>query len=335
VRRVLDRDLLRGVRALNCGGELNMTRLAAAGSGFINGVSARHTQVSRRLLRGTELHTVPNGVHPGTWVCAPMARVFDRHVPGWRVDPQRLRDVSLVPAGELGAAHASAKRALVRHVERASGVRFDPAALTLGFARRATAYKRASLLLRRPERLRALARAVGPLQILFSGKAHPRDEPGKAQIREVHELRAKLAPEVQLVYLAGYDMAQAALLVAGCDVWVNTPQAPLEASGTSGMKAALNGVPSLSVLDGWWLEGCVDGVTGWAIGGRDDGRLPADQQDALHAESLLARLERDVAPRFFGDRPGWLEIMRAVIALNGSYFTSHRMLEQYARFAWE
>jgi starch phosphorylase len=335
VRRVLDRDLVRAVRALCKGSELNMTHLAAAGSGFTNGVSARHTQVSRRLLPECELHTIPNGVHPGTWVAPSMAALFDHHVPGWRRDPLRLRDVTLVPAAELWNAHARAKRALVRHVARTSGVRLDPEGLTLGFARRATGYKRASLLLRQPRRLRALARALGPVQIVYAGKAHPRDEPGKALIREVHELRARLAPDVLLVYLAGYDMAQAALLVAGCDVWVNTPLAPLEASGTSGMKAALNGVPSLSVLDGWWLEGCVDGVTGWAVGARDDARLSPAHQDERHGEAVLARLERDVAPRFFKDRPGWIETMRATIALNGSYFTSHRMLEQYARFAWE
>jgi starch phosphorylase len=332
---MLDRDLRRGLRALGCGGELNMTKLAASGCGFVNGVSARHTQVSKRLLPGVALHTIPNGVHPATWVAPSLARVFDRWVEGWRRDPQRLRDIALVPPRELWTAHVSAKRTLVRHVARVSGVRLDPEALTLGFARRATGYKRASLLLRQPERLRALARSAGPLQIVYAGKAHPRDEPGKALIREVHALREQLAPEVKLVWLPGYDMAQAALLVAGCDVWLNTPLAPLEASGTSGMKAALNGVPSLSVLDGWWLEGCVDGVTGWALGTRNDGRLTPAQQDSRHGAALHERLERDVAPRFFKDRPGWIEIMRAAIALNGSYFTSHRMLEQYARFAWD
>jgi starch phosphorylase len=311
-----------------------MTRLAAVGSGFVNAVSARHAQVSRRLLPELELRTVANGVHPGRWVSAPFARVFDRHVPGWRVDPLRLRDVSLVPAAELWTAHVRAKRALLAHVARVLGEKLDPAALTLGFARRATGYKRASLLLRRPELLRALVRERGPLQVIYAGKAHPRDESGKALIRQVHALREQLAPEVRVVYLPGYDMDQAALLVAGCDVWVNTPQAPLEASGTSGMKSALNGVPSLSVLDGWWLEGCADGVTGWAIGGRDDGRLSEARQADLHGEELLRRLAEDVAPSYFADRPGWIEIMRAAIVFNGSYFTSHRMLEQYRRFAW-
>ncbi|MDB5306136.1 MAG: Alpha-glucan phosphorylase, starch phosphorylase, partial [Gemmataceae bacterium] len=265
-----------------------------------------------------------------TWTAEPFAGLYDRHVPEWRGDNLYLRYAVGIPLGEILEAHTAARRSLLAEVERRTGTRLDPAALTLGFARRATGYKRPALLLSDLDRLRRIARQAGPVQIVYAGKAHPRDEAGKAQIRRVFEAAAALGDAVRVVYLAEYDMGLAKVMCAGADVWVNTPQKPQEASGTSGMKAALNGVPSLSVLDGWWVEGHLEGVTGWAIG--EDPKAPSDP--AREAESLYAKLESVIAPLFHRRPLAFAEVRRSAIALNGSFFHAQRMLAQYVRNAY-
>jgi len=321
--------------ALDCGGELNMTALALAGSAFVNGVALRHGEISRGMFPGYPIRSITNGVHAGTWTSAPFQTLFDRHLAHWRSDPASLRHAADIAPAEIAAAHAEAKQHLLALVRERSGSALDPAALTIGFARRATAYKRATLVLRDPERLAHIAAIHGPLQLVFAGKAHPRDEEGHRLIRAIHAATECCVRDVRVVWLSGYDMALAAVLIAGCDVWLNTPIPPLEASGTSGMKAALNGVPSLSILDGWWLEGCVEGVTGWAIGhDRDAETLSPEARDALHAESLYAKLEHAVAACFYREPTRFQEIMRQAIALNGSHFNTHRMVLQYVSEAY-
>jgi starch phosphorylase len=210
----------------------------------------------------------------------------------------------------------------------------DVDVLTLGFARRATSYKRANLILRDPQRLTGIAQKAGRLQIVYAGKAHPNDTPGKELIRRIFQSRSSLLPHVNLVYLPNYDMQMAKLLVAGVDIWVNTPEPPMEASGTSGMKAALNGVPSLSILDGWWIEGCIEGVTGWPIGESCAGAQTGDDRSACDASSLYDKLEHTVIPLFYERREGFLEVMRHAIALNGSFFNTQRMILQYVLKAY-
>lgn len=310
--------------------ELSMTLLGLNVSGYVNGVAKRHGEVSRGMFPDHTIHAITNGVHPVTWAAPPLARLFDRHMPEWRADAFAFRSAFRIPRDELRAAHAEAKRILLERVERATGARLDPAALTIGFARRATPYKRADLVLRDPDRLRAIAKERGPLQLVFAGKAHPRDEGGKELIRKILRLGGRLAGAVPVVYLPEYDMELARILVAGVDLWLNTPRKPLEASGTSGMKAALNGVPSLSVLDGWWLEGHIEGVTGWSIGSRE----PREGDDAQDAEELYAKLEREILPRFRGPPDSWSDVMRSSIALNGSYFNTQRMVQQYVAEAY-
>jgi starch phosphorylase len=306
-------------------GILNLTGLALTFSRYVNGVGMRHGEISRGMFPGYPINSISNGVHAATWAADPFRELFDRHVPEWRRDNQYLRYAIQIDPGEILAAHAACKRQLLGEVERRAGVRLDPAALTLGFARRAAAYKRADLLFTDVDRLRRIARTVGPLQVVYAGKAHPRDDGGKAQIRRVFEAAAALKGDVTVVYLEEYDMALARLLCAGADVWLNTPLKPQEASGTSGMKAAVNGVPSLSILDGWWAEGCIEGVTGWAIG--EDGGTPGDP--AREAASLYDKLETVVAPLYHGDPKGFAAVMRSAIALNGSYYTAQRMVMQY------
>ena len=311
------------------GGALNMTYLALNFSHYINGVAMRHGEISRRMFGGYHIDAITNGVHAATWVSDPFCTLFDRHVPSWRADNFSLRYAISIPSDEVWDAHMAAKLRLVEMINRRQSPPFDPSVLTIGFGRRASAYKRADLLVSDTGRLRALARTAGRLQVVYAGKAHPRDEDGKRIIEHVFSARGALGDDVPIVYLEDYDMAMARVLTAGADVWLNTPHPPLEASGTSGMKAALNGVPSLSVLDGWWIEGHVEGVTGWAIG--TDGRqVPMEAADsAAHAAALYDTLERTVVPLFYRDRDRFTQVMRHAIALNGSFFTAQRMLQEY------
>ena len=306
---------------------LNLTHLALRLSGWVNGVAQRHAEVSRTMFPGYTVHAITNGVHPWTWASDAHRRLFDQHVPHWCHEPELLLHAERIPAGELLAAHREAKHALIGLLSRTGGRALDPQRFTIGFARRMTDYKRPSLLFSDLARLRRIARRY-PLQIALAGKAHPRDELGKRHIARLHQWARELGAEIPVVYVPDYDVDSARLLVSGVDLWLNTPQRPLEASGTSGMKAALNGVPSLSILDGWWLEGCEEGITGWAIG--EDG--PHD--DELDSASLYDKLERVVLPLFYEDPDGWLKVMQGAIAKNGAFFNSHRMVRRYVLDAY-
>jgi starch phosphorylase len=333
VRRILGESPMFALEHLCCHeGMLNLTYLALNFSHYINGVAMKHGEASRVMFGGYTIDTITNGVHAATWASEGFSALFDRHIPNWRRDNFSLRYALSIPRDEIWLAHVGAKRHLIEHVVADAGVQLDPHVFTIGFARRATAYKRADLLLHDVERLKQIAVAAGGLQIIYAGKAHPRDEPGKLVIERIFKARAALCPHVSLVYLQNHDMALGKLLTAGVDLWLNTPDRPLEASGTSGMKAALNGVPSLSVLDGWWVEGCIEGVTGWAIG--DDGPGPQGDGNAVDASSLYDKLEHTILPLFRQDRGRFSDVMRHAIALNGSFFNSHRMVEEYALKAY-
>lgn len=315
------------MRRLGGDEDLNMTMLALNLSGWVNGVAQRHAEISREMFPGYVVHAITNGVHAWTWASDAHRALYDHFVPHWCVEPELLLHGSgHIDDAALASAHAASKQLLIEHVARTvPGTRLSPDRLLVGFARRMTAYKRPHLLFEDVARLRAIARHH-PLQVVIAGKAHPADLRGKREIENIHAIARKLAGEVPVVFLPDYGMATARLLVAGCDVWLNTPRPPLEASGTSGMKAAINGVPQLSVLDGWWLEGCEEGLTGWSI---DD-----TGSDAGDARSLYDKLERVIAPLYYGDRAGWAALMRNVIGRNGSLFNSHRMLRHYVLEAY-
>ncbi|HEY3150850.1 MAG TPA: alpha-glucan family phosphorylase [Candidatus Binatia bacterium] len=311
-------------------GSLNMTELALRFSGFVNGVSMRHGEVSRAMFPNYRISAITNGVHATTWTSAPFAAVYDRLLPEWRHDNFYLRYAVGIPLSEIRRAHGKAKKDLLQQVRWLTGIQLDEKVFTLGFARRATGYKRGDLLFTDVERLQQIARQAGPIQLIYAGKAHPRDEGGKTIIRRIFEAGAALADDVRVVYLENYDMALGRLLCSGVDVWLNTPLRPQEASGTSGMKAALNGVPSFSVLDGWWIEGHVEGVTGWSIG---DAGGPENDSTA-EAASLYEKLERVILPLYYKEPDKFAQIMRSAIALNGSFFNTQRMLLQYVRNAY-
>ncbi len=313
---------------------LNLTLLALSFSHRVNGVAASHEQLSEHLVPGRDIRHVTNGVHSLSWTSEPFRALYDHHVPHWREDPSALRMVASVPRAEVWDAHQQAKAVLLEQVRRSTGQELRREVLTVGFARRSTDYKRPDLIFHDLARLERSG--AGRLQLLFAGKAHPHDEAGKALIQRIVELGARLGSRLPVVFLPNYDLELARALVAGCDVWLNTPLRPLEASGTSGMKAAHNGVPSLSILDGWWVEGCVEGVTGWAIGTEANAHPPASraEADGADAESLYQKLFEVVLPAWLGPREKWIDVMRSTVALNASYFNAHRMVQQYLTSAW-
>lgn len=335
VRAVLGEPLPFEVLSMLGGRErLNMTLLAMNLSHYLNGVAKRHGEVSQEMFPGYPIDSITNGVHSVTWTCEAFRRLFDRHIPGWAKDPSSLCHAVHVPGEEVWRAHVEAKARLLDEVRKRTGRALDPDALTVGFARRATPYKRAALVFRDPARLVEVAKRVGSLQFVFAGKAHPRDEPGKHLIRRIHEVAARLRGEIEVVYMEDYGLELAKVLTSGVDLWLNTPIRPLEASGTSGMKAAHNGVPSLSVLDGWWVEGHIEGVTGWSVGAAAAALEPVGDADEADARDLYGKLGDAIAPLFYRDREGWIGVMRQAIAFNASFFNTHRMVQQYAASAY-
>lgn len=314
-------------------GLLNMTFLAMNASHFINGVAKRHGEVSSHMFAKYAIHSITNGVHAATWTSPAFQSLFNTHIPGWKEDNFSLRNAIAIPPEEIWWAHQTAKSALLQEVNRLTNAGMDTDILTLGFARRATAYKRPGLVFHDIRALREIAGKHGGLQLLFAGKAHPRDEEGKAIIRALFKVRESLGDSIRMVYLDNYDMGLGRQMVAGVDVWLNTPEPPMEASGTSGMKAAMNGVPSLSINDGWWLEGHIEGVTGWSIGnGLNVVGGPRD--DAEDAASLYHKLDAAIFPLFNANRRGYIDVMRQAIAFNGSYFNTQRMVLQYVANAY-
>jgi len=307
---------------------LNMTRLALNMSEYVNGVAQSHAEVSRRMYPGYQVHAITNGVHPFQWTSDSFIQVYDTHLPGWCHEPELLvRADCCVSDDVIIDAHRQSKQKLIDLVSKLSGITLDPQLAVFGFARRMTAYKRPDLLFSDLKRLKAIA-AIHPIQIVFAGKAHPKDEGGKQLIKKLHYIMQELKNDITIAYLPDYDMDIALTMVAGVDVWLNTPLRPLEASGTSGMKAAFNGVPNLSILDGWWIEGCIEGVTGWAIGNSKEANADGD------ANALYDKLEHVVLPLYYENRPGWITVMKGAICKNASFFNSHRMMRRYATEAY-
>jgi glycogen phosphorylase len=312
------------LKALAGDQRLNMTRLALNLSEYVNGVSARHAEVSQNSFPGFRIHAVVNGVHAGTWTSPDFVRLYDKRLPAWRHEPELLsRIVDQIPDEALWDAHVSAKRTLIERVKALTGIELKLEVPILAFARRMTAYKRPDLLFSDLERLKRIAHG-SPFQVVMAGKAHPHDGSGKQLIETLTRHCRELADVIPIAFLPNYGMRLALELVAGADVWLNTPLRPFEASGTSGMKAAFNGVPSLSILDGWWIEGCMEGVTGWAIGNDSSSAEDGD------AGSLYDKLETTILPLYRSGVHAWAPVMRGAIGKNAAYFNSHRMMRRYA-----
>lgn len=332
-RRVLGEERVQALvtRGYIDNGKLNMTYLGLTLSRYINGVAMSHGKISRGMFPNYPISSITNGVHVGTWISPAFEELLDRHIPEWRLDSLNLRYAVSIPLEEIRAAHQRAKQELLDEVFRRTAVRLDSRALTIGFARRAATYKRADLVFSDIERLKRIARDVGPLQFVYGGKAHPNDPGGKEMIRRVFQAAEALRGHVTVIYLEEYDMAVAKYLCSGVDLWLNTPRKPQEASGTSGMKAAINGVPSLSILDGWWIEGHVENITGWSIGSS----WQAEDNEMEEAASLYSKLEAIILPMFYGRPTAYARVMRHAMALNGSFFNAHRMVLQYRENAYQ
>jgi starch phosphorylase len=318
------------------GAHLNMTYLALSLSTYVNGVAKQHGVTSRQMFPEVPIEAITNGVHAGTWTSPPFQQLFDRQIAQWREDNYSLRSALGLPPEEVWSAHLIAKHELLETVREKTGLSLDEEVFTIGFARRATGYKRADLILSDLDRLRQIARNAGPFQIIYAGKAHPNDGGGKDIIRRIFHAKKALRKAVPVVFLDEYNLELGGKITSGVDLWLNTPQFPLEASGTSGMKSALNGVPSLSILDGWWVEGHIEGVTGWSIG---EPRRTMDVSDiatdnAKEAESLYWKLENIILPMFYKEPRLYIQIMQHAIAINGSFFNTQRMVQQYITDAY-
>ncbi len=320
-------------KSLCCNGELNLTYLALDASHYVNGVAKRHREVSKRMFVGYDIDSITNGIHATTWAHTEMQALFDEFIPDWRRDNASLRYAVSIPRDRIWQVHKRAKRQLLEYVNKVCNSGMDLDVFTIGFARRATQYKRTTLLFNDLARFQAITTRVGPVQLVFAGKAHPDDQAGKELIQQIFRFRESLDDNIKIAYIPDYDIDIARLMTAGVDLWLNTPLPPLEASGTSGMKAAINGVPSLSVLDGWWIEGCIEGVTGWSIGNASQfhDKRPSEKEEA---QSLYTKLERDILPRYYLRRDDYIVIMQNAIAINASFFNTERMLNQYITKAY-
>ncbi len=312
--------------------ELNMTLLALNLSRFVNGVAKKHGEVSRALFPGYEISAITNGVHSFTWTGPDMAALYDAYLPGWANDPELLVRVDNIPDDALWLAHQSAKSRLLALVKQATGVELRQDVLTVGFARRMTQYKRADLLFSDLKRLADIG--DGRLQVVIAGKAHPQDGPGQQIIERLFQAGDALRGRVPVAFLPDYNMDMALTIIPGADLWLNTPRRPLEASGTSGMKATHNGVPNFSVLDGWWIEGHVEGITGWSIGPPPGESSSSEDDDSRDATDLYEKLEHVILPLYTKNRNGWIAVMKHAIGKNASYFNSHRMMRRYVTDAY-
>ncbi len=311
---------------------VNMTLLGFNLSMYINGVAKKHGEVSQSMFPGYQINAITNGVHSYTWTSDSFKQIFDKYLPGWANEPEIFVRIGVIPDDEIWAAHTDAKKKLIDYVNSVSDADMDIDTLTIGFARRSTAYKRADLLFSDIDRLEKIG--SGKIQLIYGGKAHPKDIPGKELIEKIISYKTELKGKIKIAFIQNYNMDIALKLVSGADIWLNTPLRPLEASGTSGMKAAHNGVINFSVLDGWWIEGHIEGFTGWAIGPAAKEIVPDDNMNQIDAEDLYNKLEKVIIPLYYDDRKTWIRMMQNAIGKNAYYFNSHRMMRRYVTEAY-
>ncbi len=313
--------------------DFNMTLLALNLSGFVNGVAKKHMETTQKMFPGYEIRAITNGVHPFTWTHAAFKELYDNYFPGWAHEPEIIVRAEIIPNEKTWEAREQAKKEFIEYLNQFAKKDFDPEILTIGFARRATAYKRHSLLFSDLNRLTSIHKNY-PFQIVFAGKAHPQDEQGKQMIEEVFRYIEQLKNKIKIVYLPNYNIEVAKKLLSGVDIWLNTPQRPLEASGTSGMKAALNGVINFSVLDGWWLEGCIEGVTGWGIGPGPGEQVSPEEIFRKEKHDLYGKLEYNILPLYYKQRDTWVWMIENSISKIAYYFHTHRMMRRYISDAY-
>ena len=312
---------------------LNMTLLALNLSNYVNGVAKKYKMTSKEMFPSYEIQAITNGVHSYTWTCESFKRLYDKYIPGWAHEPEMLVRAEIILDDEIWQAHMEAKKALIDYVNAVANIGMDYDTLTIGFARRATEYKRHALIFSDMGRLKKVNNK-GKIQLIFAGKAHPRDETGKKLIEQIFSYKEILKDYIKIAYLENYDMNLAAKMVSGVDIWLNTPLPPMEASGTSGMKAAHNGIINFSVLDGWWIEGWIEGVTGWAIGPTPEEHTSMDERKTKELDDLYGKLEYVIVPLYYEQRHGWIRMMKNSIGKISYHFNSHRMMYRYVTEAY-
>ena len=320
------------IRGLAGEENLNMTLLALNLSNDVNGVAKKHGEVSQDMFPGYKINSITNGVHSYTWTCDSFKRLYDKYIPGWANEPELFVRVDMVPPEELWNAHFEARKILIDYVNYTQDLNMDYETLTIGFARRFATYKRASLLFADIKKLEKIA--SGKIQVVYAGKAHPKDEGGKKLIEDIFSFSHKLKGKINITFINNYNMETALKIISGVDIWLNTPVRPLEASGTSGMKAAHNGVLNFSVLDGWWIEGHIEGDTGWSIGPESTEVVPDENANEIDTSDLYNKLEKIIIPTFYQDRNKWISMMKSAIGKNAYYFNTHRMMLRYVTEAY-
>ena len=317
-------ELVRNAGDSEGGNRCSMSHLAVALSTSVNAVSILNAEVAQTMFSEKKIIPITNGVHHPTWTSSTMTKLFDEHLPEWKANPNRLKEAQKIPTEALKQARNENRKHLRDLVRNETGVEFEEHRLTIGFARRFATYKRANLVFHDLEKLREIG--AGRIQFVFSGKAHPKDEGGKQLIRDIFASAKTVEEEIPVAFLENYSMATGLAMTSGVDIWLNNPIRPLEASGTSGMKAAMNGVPNCSILDGWWPEACKHGINGWAIGNAED-----DRNDPRDAANIYSTLQNDVLPSWERKDETWANIMRESIASSAG-FTGRRMIEDYLHF---
>ena len=317
------KELVRNAGDPEHGARCSMSHLAVSLSTTVNAVSKLNADVAMTMF-DQNIQPITNGVHHITWTSPVMASFFDKHLVDWRIQPESIAKAEALPTEDLMEARSKARKQLYDYVQSTTGVELFSDRLTIGFARRFATYKRANLVFKDLERLRKIG--AGKIQFVFSGKAHPRDQGGKQLIRDIFESAHQIADEIPVAFIENYDMHTGLMMTSGVDIWLNNPIRPMEASGTSGMKAAMNGVPNCSILDGWWPEACIHGVNGWAIGNAED-----DRNDDRDAENIYNVLQHEVIPLWEQEGDGWAEMMKASIAASAG-FTGQRMIQDYLEF---
>ena len=317
-------ELVRNAGDSEGGNRCSMSHLAVALSTSVNAVSILNAEVAQTMFSEKKIIPITNGVHHPTWTSSTMTKLFDEHLPEWKANPNQLKEAQKIPIEALKQARNENRKHLRDLVRNETGVEFEEHRLTIGFARRFATYKRANLVFHDLEKLREIG--AGRIQFVFSGKAHPKDEGGKQLIRDIFASAKTVEEEIPVAFLENYSMATGLAMTSGVDIWLNNPIRPLEASGTSGMKAAMNGVPNCSILDGWWPEACNHGINGWAIGNAED-----DRNDPRDAANIYSTLQNDVLPSWERKDETWANIMRESIASSAG-FTGRRMIEDYLHF---
>ncbi|MEJ7555442.1 MAG: alpha-glucan family phosphorylase, partial [Aquificaceae bacterium] len=316
------------------GGNINLSLLASKYSGKVNAVSHRHKFVTAGIFPelGEDIEYVTNGVYHKRWVHGEIQELFNEYIPGWDENPILLQRAHEIPSELLLKKHNKIKSDLINLVNKQTDASFSDDVFTIGIARRVTPYKRNDLILRDIDRLIHIAESVGEIQILFAGKAHPKDGMGKEMIKNIFE-KMKLLRErtkaVKVAFLENYGIDMAKLIIAGTDLWLNNPRRPYEACGTSGMKAGMNGVLNFSTWDGWWLEGGIEGVNGWGIGPKPSWRDMTESKDEEDLEDIYGKLAYVIIPTFYKHKDEWVHLMKNSIATIGPYFNTYRMVSEY------